>query len=104
MISAPISLPPTATLDDAEALMARHKISGVPIVIPTVVLSASSPIAMCGFAPGSVFAARHRFHDRRRSGYRPWARARKRWRCCTSIASRSFRWSTRPVCCRAWSR
>jgi IMP dehydrogenase len=32
MISDPISLPPTATLADAEALMARHKISGVPIV------------------------------------------------------------------------
>ncbi len=31
MISSPISLPPTATLDDAEALMHRHKISGVPI-------------------------------------------------------------------------
>ncbi len=31
MISDPISLLPTATLDDAEALMARHKISGVPI-------------------------------------------------------------------------
>lgn len=34
MISAPISLPPTATLADAEALMARHKISGVPICDP----------------------------------------------------------------------
>ncbi len=34
MISAPISLPPTATLDEAEALMARHKISGVPICDP----------------------------------------------------------------------
>ncbi|NDH98030.1 MAG: IMP dehydrogenase, partial [Actinobacteria bacterium] len=34
MISAPISLPPTSTLDDAEALMARHKISGVPICDP----------------------------------------------------------------------
>ncbi|NNC81452.1 MAG: IMP dehydrogenase [Acidimicrobiales bacterium] len=31
MISDPVSLPPTATLNDAEALMARHKISGVPI-------------------------------------------------------------------------
>lgn len=31
MISDPVSLPPTATLDDAETLMARHKISGVPI-------------------------------------------------------------------------
>jgi len=31
MITAPISLPPTASLDDAESLMARHKISGVPI-------------------------------------------------------------------------
>lgn len=31
MITAPISLPPTATLNDAEALMRRHKISGVPI-------------------------------------------------------------------------
>jgi IMP dehydrogenase len=34
MISAPISLPPTSTLDEAEALMARHKISGVPICDP----------------------------------------------------------------------
>jgi IMP dehydrogenase len=32
MITAPISLPPTATLADAEAIMARHRISGVPIV------------------------------------------------------------------------
>ncbi len=32
MITAPISLSPTATLADAEGLMARHKISGVPIV------------------------------------------------------------------------
>ena len=35
MITAPINLPPTATLDDAEQLMARHKISGVPICDPT---------------------------------------------------------------------
>ena len=34
MISDPISLPPTATLDDAEQLMATHKISGVPICEP----------------------------------------------------------------------
>ena len=34
MISSPISLPPTATLQDAENLMARHKISGVPICDP----------------------------------------------------------------------
>ncbi len=34
MITAPISLGPTATLDDAETLMARHKISGVPICDP----------------------------------------------------------------------
>ena len=31
MISNPISLSPTATLNDAENLMATHKISGVPI-------------------------------------------------------------------------
>ena len=34
MISDPISLPPTATLADAEHLMATHKISGVPICEP----------------------------------------------------------------------
>ena len=34
MITAPVSLPPTATLADAEAIMNRHKISGVPIVDP----------------------------------------------------------------------
>jgi IMP dehydrogenase len=32
MITAPVSLPPTATLADAEVIMGRHKISGVPIV------------------------------------------------------------------------
>ncbi len=32
MITSPVSLPPSATLADAEAIMARHKISGVPIV------------------------------------------------------------------------
>lgn len=32
MITAPVSLPPTATLADAEHIMGRHKISGVPIV------------------------------------------------------------------------
>lgn len=32
MITAPVSLPPTATLADAEEIMARHSISGVPIV------------------------------------------------------------------------
>ena len=31
MITDPISLPPTATLNDAEDLMAAHRISGVPI-------------------------------------------------------------------------
>jgi len=31
MINHPVSLPPTATLADAEAVMAHHKISGVPI-------------------------------------------------------------------------
>ena len=31
MITNPISLPPTATLDEAEELMAKHRISGVPI-------------------------------------------------------------------------
>ena len=34
MISNPISLPPTATLADAEQLMGTHKISGVPICEP----------------------------------------------------------------------
>ncbi|NCG37452.1 MAG: IMP dehydrogenase [Actinobacteria bacterium] len=34
MISKPISLPPTASLNDAEALMRRYKISGVPICDP----------------------------------------------------------------------
>ncbi len=34
MISSPISLAPSALLSDAEALMARHKISGVPICDP----------------------------------------------------------------------
>jgi IMP dehydrogenase len=34
MISSPISLPPSATLEDAERLMGRHKISGVPICHP----------------------------------------------------------------------
>ena len=32
MITSPVSLPPTATLADAEFIMGRHKISGVPIV------------------------------------------------------------------------
>ncbi len=32
MITAPVSLDPSATLADAEAIMARHSISGVPIV------------------------------------------------------------------------
>jgi IMP dehydrogenase len=32
MITAPVSLGPDATLADAEAIMARHRISGVPIV------------------------------------------------------------------------
>ncbi len=32
MITSPVSLPPTATLADAEVIMARHSISGVPIV------------------------------------------------------------------------
>ncbi len=31
MITNPISLPPTATLDEAETLMSKHRISGVPI-------------------------------------------------------------------------
>ncbi|MEM7337785.1 MAG: IMP dehydrogenase [Actinomycetota bacterium] len=31
MITAPVSLPPTATLADAEEIMSRHSISGVPI-------------------------------------------------------------------------
>lgn len=31
MITDPVSLPPTATLADAEAIMSRHSISGVPI-------------------------------------------------------------------------
>lgn len=35
MIGSPVSLSPDATLADAEALMARHKISGVPICEPT---------------------------------------------------------------------
>lgn len=34
MITAPVSLPPTATLAEAEAIMARHSISGVPITAP----------------------------------------------------------------------
>jgi IMP dehydrogenase len=34
MISSPISLPPSASLNDAEALMRRYKISGVPICDP----------------------------------------------------------------------
>lgn len=34
MINHPVSLPPTATLAEAEAMMAHHKISGVPICDP----------------------------------------------------------------------
>ena len=34
MITAPVSLPPTATLAEAEDIMARHRISGVPITAP----------------------------------------------------------------------
>ncbi len=34
MITAPVSLPPTATLAEAEIIMARHSISGVPITAP----------------------------------------------------------------------
>ena len=51
MITAPISLPPTATLDDAEQLMAVTRSAVCRSVIPMVVLSASSPTAMCGSAP-----------------------------------------------------
>ncbi|MCP3939296.1 MAG: IMP dehydrogenase [Actinomycetia bacterium] len=38
MIHRPISLPPTATLADAETMMSRHKISGVPICDPSGLL------------------------------------------------------------------
>ncbi|MCB0993209.1 MAG: IMP dehydrogenase, partial [Acidimicrobiales bacterium] len=38
MITAPVSLPPTASLADAELVMSRHKISGVPICDPSGVL------------------------------------------------------------------
>ncbi len=100
MITAPISLPPTATLDDAEQLMARHKISGVPICDPTGRLVGiltnrdvrfctpdqfGQPVTEFMTADGLVTAPRR---------HQP----RGRGRCCTSTASRSCRWSTTPAC------
>jgi IMP dehydrogenase len=51
MITAPISLLPTSTLADAEVLMNRHKISGVPICDPNGVLKGiltNRDIRFCG--------------------------------------------------------
>ena len=47
MIVDPITLPPEATLADAEAVMSRYRISGVPITDETGDWSASSRIGMC---------------------------------------------------------
>ena len=44
MIVDPITLPPHATLGDAEALMRKYKISGVPITDEAGMLVAFSPI------------------------------------------------------------
>jgi IMP dehydrogenase len=51
MITAPISLPPTATLADAEDLMNHHKISGVPICEPSgrlIGILTNRDIRFCG--------------------------------------------------------
>jgi IMP dehydrogenase len=51
MITAPISLPPSATLADAEELMNHHKISGVPICEPDgrlVGILTNRDIRFCG--------------------------------------------------------
>ncbi|MFQ5557681.1 MAG: IMP dehydrogenase, partial [Acidimicrobiales bacterium] len=51
MITHPISLTPDATLADAEALMAHHKISGVPICEPSgrlVGILTNRDVRFCG--------------------------------------------------------
>lgn len=51
MITAPIALPPSASLADAEALMNQHKISGVPICEPSgrlVGILTNRDIRFCG--------------------------------------------------------
>ena len=54
MILDPITLAPDATLREADALMTRFKISGVPIVDATAGWSASSPIATCSSSATST--------------------------------------------------
>ena len=54
MIVDPITLPPTATLGDAEALMKEYRISGVPIVAPDGKLLGMSPTATPASRPTSA--------------------------------------------------
>ncbi len=101
MIVDPITLPPDATLAEAEALMAKYKISGVPITDERRATGRHPDQprrALCH----RLLAPDPRLHGRRELGYgAAWAR---RWprprRSCIATASRSCRWWTSRAICK----
>ena len=71
MITDPVTLPPTALLQDAEDLMAKFKFSGVPITDPDgrlVGILTNRDIRFCEGV--RLRTARHRVHDRGRPRHR----------------------------------
>ena len=95
MIVEPVTLPPDALVGDALELMARYRVSGIPITDAEACSSGSSRTATCASASRPTHARRRRddaprISSPRRSG----RRSRRRRRSSAGTGSRSSRSST----------
>ncbi len=98
MVVNPITITPEAALAEAQALMTRHKISGIPVVEASGKLVGILTNRDVRFA-GNPRQPGRRADDSRRIS-RPSRQAsarRKRGACCTSAGSRSCSWWTMPI-------
>ena len=95
MVSNPVTCGPDATLAEVDALCARYRISGVPVIDADGVLVGIVTNRDIRFETDHVPAG-PRGHDAgcRWSPRRSGCPRRTRWRCCASTRWRSCRWST----------
>ena len=100
MVTDPVTCAPDATLAEADALCARYRISGVPVI------DAGRRAARHRHQPRHRLRDRPhppgpRGHDADAAGHRAGRRVARatRWRCCAGTRSRSCRWSTPTAGC-----
>ena len=110
MVVNPVTIHPDATLDDALTLMQENRISGIPVVEgggngragKLVGILTNRDVRFATDRPAKNLRADDQ--GRSRHGARGRAARTKPSGCCTSIASRSFWWSTAIIAASAWSR